>query len=147
MANIIETYLHSEQEVVGYDAWIFWHTKKDSDRISCAKLIEKDGETYFSDNNISCSKDSDKLSCMIEDVIDILAKCVDANIVTIHVSDFRIVRILKFGFIPKRLLSIVSRYKKLVGETEVIFVKDKWYEEDHHNSDVEKMAKEKFKEN
>lgn len=142
--KIINTYLTSEQEVIGYDAWVCWYTRKGIDRLACANLVEKDNKLVSASSDVADFKDIDKQSCMIEDIIDILKLCVDADIITIHVSDFRIVRMLEFGFVPKRLLNLVARYKKLVGKTEVIFVKDKWYEIDHHNNDVERRAKEKF---
>ena len=144
MANILDSYINPAKQVVGYETWMSWYTEKGSNRLSCSSITERNGKLSDTSNVLTNVKNLDELVNMINDVCDIVLWCNDADIITIHVSDYRVIRILKFGYVPKRLLTAVGRFKELTSKMEVIFVKDKWFQRDHHNQEVDDNAKECF---
>lgn len=147
MANILDSYINPTKQVVGYEAWISWYTEKGSNRLSCSSITERNGKLSATANELTDVENLDELGNMINDVCDIVLHCNDADIITIHVSDYRIVRILKFGYVSKRLLSLVNKFKELTSKMEVIFVKDKWFQRDRHNEEVDNKAKDCFNKN
>lgn len=144
MANILDSYINPAKQVVGYEAWVSWYTQKGSNRLSCSSITERNGKLSATASVLTVAENIDELASMINEVCDIVLHCYDADIITIHVSDYRVIRILKFGYVPKRLLTAVGRFKKLTSKMEVIFVKDKWFQRNHHNEEVDDKAKDRF---
>lgn len=142
--RMIDSYLKSEHKVVSFEVWASWFTKKGSNAFSFASFTEKNG-AFRSQSSAFYPCAGDEVRRLIEDINELLSiDCDGADIITIHVNDYRIIRILKFGYVPKRLFDIVRKYKELSSGKEIIFIKDKWFQKDEHNEKVDKMAKESF---